>query len=186
MTLPNLPKALLLTIVQQIGELLLHGAGGDVEVATRAAMEILVSYGTETVTEFCLAARIISCSLQAGQALAQAADPELPLNRVLRLRSGAVSLSREAEKAQRQLEKLKENRLMGIMEEAAPVPEADSRAMVKTTALINDNRSIHGYAKAHGISFTEALKQRAREKNLAKRQHKQALRAASVPAPASV
>src|ERR1700757_4157862 len=97
-----------------IALLLLEGAGGDMETARHAAAATLSTYDPQTEAELRLAARIISFSLQAGGALAQAADPEMPLTRVLRLRTGAVSLSREAEKAERRLEKLREERLLVV------------------------------------------------------------------------
>ena len=101
MTLADLPEPLLQTILHQIATLLLQGAGGDMETARYAAAATLSTYDPQTEAELRLAARVISFSLQAGEALAQAADPEMPLTRVLRLRTGAVSLSREAAKAER-------------------------------------------------------------------------------------
>ncbi|HEY8288887.1 MAG TPA: hypothetical protein VIG49_06435 [Acetobacteraceae bacterium] len=184
MTLSDLPKALLMTVVQQIAILLLPGANGDMDAATDAAMQTLMGYHPETEAEFRLAARSIACSLQALEALAQAVNPELPLLRVLRLRSGAVSLNREAEKADRRLEKLRQDRLTGVEPTPEPVPEPDPPVLVKTTALIEDNRKVASYAKAHGLTFTQALSQRQRDLRLAERQRKQAARGnqSSVPA----
>jgi hypothetical protein len=169
MPLTDLPEALFHTIIHQIALLLLKGAGGNMEAASQAAAVTLAAHCPQTEVEFRLAARIVTFSLQAGEALAQAADPEMPINRVLRLRTGAVSLTREAEKAERRLEKLREARLQNLPEE--PEPEAEeSPAVETTTALIEDNRKIATYAKARGLSFTEALKQRQREQRLAARQ----------------
>src|SRR6201995_6155339 len=123
MSLAGLPEAFLQTILHQIALLLLEGAGGDMEAARHAAAATLSTYDPQTEAEPRLAARIISFSLQAGEALAQAADPQMPLTRVLRLRTGAVSLSREAEKAERRLEKLREARLQELPEESEPLPE---------------------------------------------------------------
>ena len=127
--------------------------------------------------ELRLAARIVAFNLQAGEALAQAADPEMPLNRVLRLRTGAVSLTREADKAERRLEKLREARLQDLPEEPEPLPEAEIPRIEKTTALIEDNRKVAAYAQAHGLSWSEALKQRHREQRLADRQRRPQKRA---------
>src|ERR1700757_547068 len=107
-----------------IALLLLEGAGGDMDNARHAAAATLSAYDPQTEAELRLAARIISFSLQAGEALAQAADPDMPLTRVLRLRTGAVSLSREATKAERHLEQLREARTQGVTEEAEPLPES--------------------------------------------------------------
>jgi hypothetical protein len=45
--------------------------------------------------ELRLAANIVGFSFHALEALGQAATPEMPMTRILRLRSSAVSLSRE-------------------------------------------------------------------------------------------
>ncbi|HET6608685.1 MAG TPA: hypothetical protein VFG62_18565 [Rhodopila sp.] len=170
MTLANLPEAFLQTILHQIALLLLQGAGGDMEAARQAAMATLAAYHPRTEIELRLAARIISFNLQALGALAQAADPDMPLTRVLRLRTGAVSLSREAEKAERRLEKLRETGIHTQPEEPAqPEFPSETPSAEKTTALIQDNRKVAAYAQAHGLTWTEALKQRRREQRLAER-----------------
>ncbi|HET6606152.1 MAG TPA: hypothetical protein VFG62_05760 [Rhodopila sp.] len=173
MSLADLPEALLQTILHQIALLLLAGANGDMDAARHAAAATLSTYAPRTEAELRLAARIVSCSLQAGEALAQAADPEMPLTRVLRLRSGAVSLNREADKAECRLEKLRSAQPQDAAPEAEPAPTTEPRIIEKTTALIEDNRSVAAYAKAHGLSFTEALRQRRREQRLAERRRKQ-------------
>ena len=177
MSLADLPEAFLQTILHQIALLLLEGAGGDMDAARHAAAATLSAYDPQTEAEIRLAARIISFSLQAGEALAQAADLEMPLTRVLRLRTGAVSLSREAEKAERRLEKLRDARPHAVAEEAEPLPEPEAPRIEKTTALIEDNRKVAAYAEAHGLTWSEALKQRRREQRLAERQRKQKARA---------
>ena len=177
MSLADLPEAFLQTILHQIAQLLLEGAGGDMDAARHAAAATLSAYDPQTEAELRLAARIIGFSLQAGEALAQAADPEMPLARVLRLRTGAVSLSREAEKAERRLEKLRENRMQGLVEASDPLPEPEAPRIEKTTALIAENRTVAAYAEAHGLTWTEALKQRRREQRLAERRRKQEMRA---------
>ena len=177
MSLADHPEAFLQTILHQNALLLLEGAGGDMDAARHAAAATLSAYDPQTEAELRLAARIISFSLQAGEALAQAADPEMPLTRVLRLRTGAVSLGREAEKAERRLEKLRDARLHGVTEEAEPLPEPEAPRTEKTTTLIDDNRKVAAYAEAHGLTWSEALKQRRREQRLAERRRKQEARA---------
>src|SRR6185437_2151128 len=162
------------TILHQVALLLLQGAGGDMEAAHRAAAAALSAYDPRTEAELRLAARIISFSLQAIEALAQAADPEIPLTRVLRLRTGAVSLSREAEKAERRLEQLREARQQNIAEDTEPLPEPASSPIEKPAAQIEDNRKVAAYAQANGLTWTQALKQRRREQWLAERRGKQA------------
>jgi hypothetical protein len=185
MPLSDLPEALLDTIVRQIALLLLHGAGGDMQAAQDAALATIRAHAPQTEAEFRLAARIISFSLQSGEALAQAAHPEMPILRVLRLRSGAVSLAREAQNAERQLAKCQENRRMGVEPQPEPAPEPDSPKIEKTTALIADNRKVSAYAKAHGLTWTQALQQRERDRRLAARRAKeQARQQAAGPVPA--
>jgi hypothetical protein len=177
MSLADLPEALLRTVLHQIALLLLNGAGGDMEAARQAAAVTLSAYAPRTEVELHLAARIVSFSLQSLEALAQAANPEMPLTRVLRLRTGAVSLSREAEKAERRLEKLRENR---ATEEAEDLPEPEfpeAAGIEKATALIDDNRKIAAYAQAHGLTWSQAMKQRRREQRLAERRQKEQTRA---------
>jgi len=175
MSIADLPEAFLQTILHQIALLLLPGAGGDMEAARQAAAVTLSAYDPRTEAELRLAARIVSFSLQSLEALAQAADREMPLTRVLRLRTGAVSLSREAEKAERRLEKLREGR---AAEEAQPLPEPEvpeePARIEKTTALIDDNRKVAAYAQAHGLTWSQAMKQSRREQRLAERREKQA------------
>ncbi len=177
MSLANLPVVLAKTIIHQIALLLFRGANGDMEAAYAAAARTIGALAPQTDAELRLAARIISFSLQATEALSQAANPEMPINRVLRLRSGAVSLAREAQKAERQLEKLQANRTMGIEPPPEAAPEPESPKIEKTTTLIEDNRKVAAYAKAHGLTWTQAYNQRQRDMRLAERQRKQQERA---------
>jgi hypothetical protein len=174
MSLADLPEAFLETILHQIALLLLQGAHGDMEAARNAAAAILNAYRPQTEAELRLAARIVSFNLQALEALAQAADPETSLTRVLRLRTGAVSLSREAEKAERRLEQLRKARQQSITEDTEPLPEPASPPIERPAAQIEDNRKVAAYAQANGLTWTQALKQRRREQWLAERRGKQA------------
>jgi hypothetical protein len=111
--------AFLETIVAHLVPLFLSSANNDPAAARQAAAQMLTAYVPETEPELSLAANIISLNLHALQALGQAANPDLPLNEILRLRSGAVSLSREAEKAERRLDQLRAAR----RDAAQPQPE---------------------------------------------------------------
>jgi hypothetical protein len=189
MFLSDLPEAFLQTVVHQIALLLLRGAGGDLKAAQLAAQQTINAYNPRTEAEFRLAACVISFGLQSLEALAQAADPDLPLLRAIRLRSGAVSLAREAHKAERQLERLQADRVPGsepAPAETAPQPEPPK--MENATAPVQGNRPVAAYAKAHGLTWTQALREREREKRLAERQRKQQERArkdGSIPASAA-
>ena len=111
------PPVVLETILTHLAGLFLAGAGNDATAARHAAAQMLTAYQPLTAEELCLAASIICFSFQALEALAQAADPNLPITRTLRLRSGAVSLNREANKARNQLTQLQKAR-----QQAQPAP----------------------------------------------------------------
>jgi hypothetical protein len=184
MSLTDLPQIFLNTFVQQIAMLLLPAANGDLDAARRAATATIAAYDPKTEAELALAARIIGFSLQSIEALAQAADPEMPLTRVFRLRGGAVSLSREAQKAERQLEQLRKGREAGVPESSLAQPDPVPPRVEKATALVEDNRKVAAYAKANGLTWTKALQQRYRDQRLAERRAKEAKRTAAAPVPA--
>lgn len=194
MSLADLPDAFFRTILEQIAVLLLRGACGDMEAARQASVATLNTYDPRTEAEFRLAARILSCSLEAGEALAQAADPEMPLTRVMRLRSNAVALNREAEKAERRLEKLRAARAESLEEfpklqlvwETVPEVEAPEAAEAPSEVppeppgcaaiTIEETAKVAAYAEANGLSWSEAFRHRRREERLAERRRKEALR----------
>jgi len=73
----------------------------------------------ETEEELHLASDIVSYGFHALEALSDSTAPELSLNNKLRLRGGAVNLSREGHKARRKLDQLQRARMA-----ATPRPEA--------------------------------------------------------------
>jgi hypothetical protein len=108
-TLPNtLPTVIIETILTHLATLFLTGANGDTTAARAAATQMLATYNRPTVDELRLAANIVTFSFQALEALSQAAAPGTPISRALRLRSGAVSLSRQAAGAERRLTQLRD------------------------------------------------------------------------------
>lgn len=174
----DLPDALVKAVLRPLAALLHGAAGNDPAAAWSAAVRTIESYAPRTEVELRLAVRIVTFSIQAGEAVAQAGAPEMPLLRAIRLRAGAVALSREAEKAERRLEKLRAARLGD-----APVTteaEADDTpppAAERAIALVEDTRKVGAYAQAHGLSWTEARKQRERDRRLADRHARQAAKA---------
>ncbi len=129
MSLPATLSAFVLnTILARLAPLFMIGANGDAEAARHAALQMLGTYHPQTEAELTLAASIISFSLQALEALAQAAQPDLAVNRIIRLRGSAVSLSRESAKAQRSLTQLQKAR-----QQAAPAePQPETTVQPKT------------------------------------------------------
>jgi hypothetical protein len=111
--------AILDTILGRLALLFLAGANNDLPNARLAAAQMLQSHDPQTERELRLAAKIISFSLHALEALSQAATPDMPLNKILRLRGGAVSLSREADKAERRLEQIQQARRDAIQPQPA-------------------------------------------------------------------
>ncbi len=102
--------AILDTVLGHIAPHFLASTNGDLPTARHTASRLLDAYNAETEEELHLAAEIVSFGLHALEALGQAASPGLSLNRILRLRGSAVSLSREAHKAQRKLDQLQRTR----------------------------------------------------------------------------
>ena len=105
------------------------------------------AYDPQTEDELRLAANIIGFSFQALEALSQAATPDMPLTRTLRLRGGAVSLSRESHKAQRRLDKLQAARRAGIRAETQPEPPQPEPKIEKALDLIDTTRKIAAAAR---------------------------------------
>src|SRR5271170_8050747 len=128
----TLPAAVLETILTHLAALFLTGAAGDMTAAGEAAAQMLSAYHPETEDELRLAANVISFSFQALEALGQAATPDMPLTRTLRLRGSAVSLSRESHKAQRRLDKLQTARRAGIPAATQPEPAQPEPKIEKT------------------------------------------------------
>jgi hypothetical protein len=163
----TLPVAVLETILSHLAALFLTGAGGDMTAARQAAAQMLSAYHPETEDELRLAANVISFSFQALEALSQAATPDMPLTRILRLRGSAVSLSRESHKAQRRLDKLQTARRAGIPAATQPEPAQSEAKIEKALDLILDTRAVTVAAKAQGLTWTQAYEQRQRDNRIA-------------------
>ncbi|MDR3532259.1 MAG: hypothetical protein P4L90_17115 [Rhodopila sp.] len=112
------------------------GAGtGDIGAAREAASATLSSYGARTDRELRLAALSIAFAFGALDALSRAADPELALNQVMRLRGNANALNRAAQQNETRLEKLRKQPPVAIEEEAAEAtPEAPTEALPASSA----------------------------------------------------
>ena len=163
----TLPGAVLETILTRLAALFLTGAAGDMTAAREAAAQMLSAYHPETEDELRLAANVISFSFQALEALGQAATPDMPLTRTLRLRGSAVSLSRESHKAQRRLDKLQTARRAGIPAEPSPNTAQPEPKIEKALDLIEDTRTIAAAAKTRGLTWTQAYEQRQRDLRIA-------------------
>jgi hypothetical protein len=161
--LATLPAAILETILIRLAALFLTGAGGDMKAAREAAAHMLNAYHPETEDELRLAANIIGFSFQGLEALAQSAAPDLPITRILRLRGGAVSLSREAAKAERRLGQLQKARQQAAEAEIQPALARPQPKDDKPLARIQDTHTVAAAAKANKLTWTQAYQQRQRD-----------------------
>jgi hypothetical protein len=185
----TLPAAILETILARLATLFLIGASGDSIAARQAASHMLAAYRPETEDELRLAANIICFSFQALEALAQAAAPDLSLTRILRLRGGAVSLSRESAKAERRLGQLQKARQQPIQapsaeiqpETSPPEPAQPQSKIEKTLALIQDTADIAVAAKDKNLTWTQAFEQRQRDTRIAASLERARIRVAAQP-----
>jgi hypothetical protein len=160
---PNLPAVILDTILGRLAPLFLIGAGGDLIAAHRAAAQMLAAYHPETEDELSLAAEIISFSYQMLEALTQAADPDLPLTRKLRVRGGAVSLSRQSHKARHKLDQIQKARHAEVSaqpKDAAPAPKTEPVVTEARQSEAVVRKAVPVTAKIGRQSWTQGYQQR--------------------------
>jgi len=182
----TLPAAILETILVHLAALFLTGAAGDPAGARQAAAQMLAAYDPQTEDELRLAAKIVGFSFQALEALGQAAAPDLPITRILRLRGGAVSLSRASEKAERRLDQLQKARRQGIATQPAAAPLEAEPKTETAVALIEDTRTTIAAAKASGLTWTQAHEQRQRDMRIAASLKRADAKIAALPDPATI
>jgi hypothetical protein len=182
---PDLPAAILDTILARLALLFLSGAADNTDAARDAAIRMLTEHQPETEDELRLAAQIVGFGFHALAALGQSTTSDMPLNRVLRLRGSAVSLSRESHKAQRRLDLVQNARRTQPDAAPQPPPPEPSARIDNAIALIEETGKVQAVAKATGLTWSQAYRQRARDQRLAEKQKKQQIAAAAtVPAAA--
>ncbi len=167
----TLSAAILDTILSRLALLFLSATAGDLAAARHAAAQMLAAYHPGDENELRLAAEIVSFSLHALQALAQACEPDMPMNRILRLRGSAVSLSREAHKSERRLGQLQKSRRDSVpsaIEAVAPTPDppAPQPKVERALDLIDETATVSAVAKATGVTWSKAYQQRQRAKRI--------------------
>jgi hypothetical protein len=169
--LSNFPAEILDTILTHLAPLFLSAAAGDEAAAQKAALRMLAAHNPENERELCLAAQFVSFSLHTLAALGQAADPDLSLSRVLRLRGSAVSLSRASEKAQLRLDQCQQARQQEPARAATrpkempslatqPEPETEQTPTPPRTAIITQP-AIRYYDRAEDDARIAASVKRA-------------------------
>ena len=185
MSLPtNLPQAVLQTILTRLAALFLAGANGDTAAARQAAAQMLAAYHPQTEDELFQAAGIVCFGFQSLEALSQAATPDMPLTRILRLRGSAVTLSRESDKARRRLDQLQKLRRQGaaaeaqpepalpaptaLPEPALPKPKASAEAKIERAVdLIHDTAQVAEAAQASGLTWNQSHEKRQQDQRIA-------------------
>jgi hypothetical protein len=190
---PSLPAPILETVLTRLAALFLAGAGGDTTAARHAATQMLTAYHPRTPDELRLAANIVIFGFQALEALAQACTPDMSITRILRLRGGAVSLSREAAKAERhlgQLQKAPQQPIQAQQPEIQPAPAQPEPAQqpppgIEKAALIHDTATIAVTPKTRDLTWTQAYEQRERDTRIAASLQRAQARIAGQPSPAT-
>jgi hypothetical protein len=167
----TIAQAILDTVIGRLALLFLTGACGDMIAARYAASQMLAAYNAETPDELGLAAEIVSLQFHTLEALSYASDPELSLNKILRLRGGAVSLSRESHKARRRLDQLQRTRRTGIMVQPrseAAQPKSAQPKIDAALGLIEAARgAIETAKKTGGQTWTQSYQKRLTAKRIA-------------------
>ena len=185
----SIATSVLDTILGRLAPLLLLGAAGDLAVARHAAARMLAAYDAQTDDEVSLAGKLAGLSFQCLEALSDAAAPDLSLTAKLRLRSNAVSLSRESHKAQRQLDKLQRARRSAPAPQPAeaeptPDPQPDDVAVSPMPAASIGRPDAAG--KTSAIIWTPAEQKRRMAQRITERikrnQAEHAVRSAQAPA----
>lgn len=123
MSLPaSIPAAIIETLLLNLLPLLLQGANGNRDAARHAALQLLAAYAPRNEQELCLIGAIVSFDLHAGESLARALDPDIPIARALRLRGSAASLSREAHHYRKEIRLLQQQAAAEAPAEAVTEP----------------------------------------------------------------
>jgi hypothetical protein len=186
----DLPDSLIETLILPLTALLLAASGNDNATAKANALKLIEVHDPTTVIELRLAVRIELFNIRANQTASEAGTRDLSPEIATRVTAGAISLTREADKAERRLEKLKtarpqaqeEPRTQSFSPASDPDPERES-PLRDPQAVAEEIKQITVHAQANGLPFAKAYKQRKLEKRLALRQERDArLQAASQPA----
>jgi hypothetical protein len=188
----RIAPSILDTILGHLALLFLSGARGDISAARQAASQMLAAYDADTADEVSLAAEVISFGFHALEALSEAAAPDLPITKILRLRGSAVSLSREGHKAQRKLDQLQRARraVAAPVERPTPIPQPDTAAtgpqIDEAMGLIAFAReAIEATARNGGKNWTQSYQQREAAKRITANLKRNQMKHASQTSPQS-
>jgi hypothetical protein len=174
--LPNIPDALLRTLLRPLVALLFEAAEEDLKSAWDTAVEAVSLYNPQTTVELRLAVRVTVLNFLGNQACVEASNKEIPINRSLRLSNGALALIRAADKAEARLDQRKAARIEGQepVEEPEDLTETESPRIENAIALLDKTKIVSAHAAIRGVTWNQAYKQRKLEKRLAKRRERDA------------
>ena len=183
----SITPAILDTVLGHLAPHFLEATNGDLPTARHAASRMLAAHDPQTEEELHLATDIVSFGFHALEALSAAAAAELSVNQKIRLRGSAVSLNREAHKARRVLDQLRQARLAA----AQPRPDTEPTEHQPTTDLIEfAQETVQAIAKQGGLKGWTMSRQQRRAaeriaENLRRRaaEHERQQRATVIPVP---
>lgn len=181
------PMSFPATITQAVAEkilaflapLFLAGAAGSQEAANQAATAILATYAPTTDRELRFAALSIAFGFGALDALSRAADPDLTLNQVLRLRGTANALNRSAHQNETRLEKLRKHPTEAQDED--PQPDSLPASAAAEDLLAFSRTSLQSIPQAP-LSRQQRRAEERRQEKIRQRQQEQARLAARTAA----
>jgi hypothetical protein len=185
MSTPITP-AILDTVLGHLAPHFLEAASGDLQTARHAASCMLAAHDPQTEEELHLATDIVSFGFHALEALSAAAAADLSLNQKIRLRGSAVSLNREAHKARRRLDQLRQARLTAAPQPQPEAAPADHQQTTELMALAQE--TVQAVAKQGGFkAWTSSRQQRRAAERIAENlrrnaaEHQRQQRAAAIP-----
>ena len=163
--LDRLPDLLLKTPLYPLFLLLLPAANDDKDAAWAAARDTILLHDPQSEAEFRLACRLAVFSIQVTYAAAQAGTAGLSPTASVRLRAGATTLAREADKTERRLEKLQQARNEELSPQSAPQPSPQPTADTEpektgdkplSPSKKEEIRRIAAFARKHKLSYAHA------------------------------
>jgi hypothetical protein len=171
----DIPEGLMQAILLPLIEELLPVVGNDKDRAWQSAEAATMSFNPQTLIEFRLAVRVALFNIQANKLTAGANAPSLTPSCAIRMRLCALSYAREADKAERRLEKLQAVRMEE--EKQQPDPEGLEAEIPRTEPPEKATSPATSPATAQAATPIPAYKQLKQERRLAKQRERAARKA---------
>jgi hypothetical protein len=147
---------------------LLPAANNDHDAAWAAAKDAILLYDPQTEAEFRLACRLAVFSILTTHGAAQSAVPGQSAAIAAHFRGSATAFAREADKAESELDNLRQARIEVSEPQPAPQPATQSapqtpRPAITTTPLPADKKQeikqIAAYARKYNLTYPQAWTQ---------------------------